>query len=410
MNSNSKISSHFSRFLALAVAWLFAGSAVAQLVGGGVPGSLDSEGFSSASFSPRGLSGVLPDTRRFSGSLRLNSSYDTNIGLQDGNNDGAFFLSLGGSLAYRLGSEEGLWSASLNYSPNYRFFFSDQDLPGAFQQSGGLSFSYSAGSLSARLQTSLASGGGQNVLAGGFVNSLNYGISGSLDWRFSGKTSIGVSYGQRFNEIVDQQKNTTNSLGLNASWQATPLVSLGAFVSFAENDLGVGGAVDSTGYGLSFSYTLTGKTSLSARLGLQDQTFEQRAGNTAFLGSVNLAWRPNELYSVGLGLNTNTVALPGANNQIVNNYSLNANVARSLGVGFLSLGVGWNFGQVEETELLIGPATNQEDRRFMNVNLGYSRPIFGDEVSLSASVGYRQGFAPQEFSGINSSLGLTYAF
>lgn len=410
MNVISNFSPAFFVFPVLTAAWFFGSSASAQLVGGGVPGSLDSEGFSPAGYSPRGLSGVLPDASRFSGSLRLNSSYDSNIGLRNGGSDGTFFLALGGNLAYQLGSEEGLWSATLNYSPNYRFFFSDQDLPGAFQQSGGLAFSYSARSISARLQASLASGGGQNVLAGGFVNSLNYGINGSLNWRFSGKTSIGVTYGQRFNEIVDQQKNTTNSFGFNASWQATPLVSFGTFVSFSQNDLGSRGTVDSTGYGLSLSYSLTGKTSLSARLGLQDQTFEQREGNTAFLGTINLAWRPNDLYAVSLGLNTNTVALPGTNSQIVNNYSLNAAISRSLGIGRLSLGGGVSIGQVEDTGVMIGPATSQQDRRFMNVNLGYSRPILGDEVSFNASVGYRQGFAPQEFSGINSSLGLNYAF
>lgn len=410
MNLISNFSPAFFVLPVLTAAWFFGSSATAQLVGGGVPGSLDSEGFSPAGFSPRGLSGVLPDASRFSGSLRLSSSYDSNIGLRNGGSDGTFFLALGGNLAYQLGSEEGLWSASLNYSPNYRFFFSDQDLPGAFQQSGGLAFSYSARSISARLQASLASGGGQNVLAGGFVNSLNYGINGSLNWRFSGKTSIGVTYGQRFNEIVNQQKNTTNSFRFNVSWQATPLVSFGTFVRFSQNDLGLRGTVDSTGYGLSLSYSLTGKTSLSARLGLQDQTFEQREGNTAFLGTINLAWRPNDLYAVALGLNTNTVALPGTNSQIVNNYSLNAAISRSMGIGRLSLGGGVSIGQVEDTRVMIGPARSQQDRRFMNVNLGYSQPILGDEVSFNASVGYRQGFAPQEFSGINSSLGLSYAF
>lgn len=404
--------------LALLIWSLFSTSSNAQFGGGGIPGGLTGNlgggglgvgrlGQGGGGFSPAGLSPFAQSGRRFAGNLQLLSSYDTNINLQDGGGDGIFLISLGGDLTYRLGGESSRWGGFFNYSPNYRFFFDDRDLPGALQQGGGLSFFYAGASLTANLSANFNSGGGQNVLAGGFVDSFNYGLNGTLSLRFSPKTSIGITLGQQVTEIVDGQENTTSSFGLNSSWQATPLVSLGLFTIVSENELGLNNVVDSTAFGLSFNSTLTGKTSLTANLGLQEQVFEQGGSNTAFFGSAMMAWRPDDLYSFNLSLTTSTVALPGAASQIVNNYALNSNISRQLGIGLLALNLGYNLGQVEST---IPGLIEQNDRRFVNANLQYSRPIFRQQMNLNASLGYRQGVANQDFSGFLSSLGLSYAF
>lgn len=402
-----------SILVALSLSGFMTSSLLGQVGGfnlpGGIPGNIPGNFVGPVGFSPEA------DVKRFSYGLSLNATYNSNINLQGGSGDGLFSVNVGGSLSYQIGESEH-WNASLRYSPNYQIVLSGRDIPGAFQQNASLSLGYQGGSLSASLNGNFGSGGGQNVVAGGFVDSTNYGFNGSLSWKVSPITSFSLNAGwqstdlgqQGANVILGPQSANTNlTYGLSASWQVTPLVSLGPFVTLGQNDLSFGTTLDSTTYGLSLGYQLSGMTSLNLSVGLQNQSFGMGGSNDAFFGSLNFSWAPNDLYRVAISAGTTTVGLPGAGGQFVNNYNMNANISRNLGTGSLAFNLGLNLGAVESVNQ--GAAT-QANRDFVNYSLNYSRPLFEEEINFNASVGYNQGFSGQDFSGIISSLGLSYAF
>ena len=127
-------------------------------------------------------------------------------------------------------------------------------------------------------------------------------------------------------------------LGRNASWQATPLISLGPYLNFNRTTSDFSGSLDAVGFGLNVSYELSGKTSLSGALGFQNQSFDDGGGAAPLSASLTATWQPDELYRVMRSFSTSTIASPTTVDQFVNNYDFNVGVSRPLGEGSLSLG------------------------------------------------------------------------
>ncbi|MDF1715003.1 MAG: hypothetical protein P1U90_22405, partial [Akkermansiaceae bacterium] len=324
--------------------------------------------------------------------LSLNSLYNSNIALNQNGGDDALIVSTGASFSYAtLAGPDAPFSASFSYAPTYQQFYSDRDLPGAFAQNASASLNYAGPVFSVSLQGGLTSGGRQNQLAGDFVDSTAINFGGAINWNYSPKTSVGLTAGYSFNEFdgVGLGGNENRSLGVTASWQATPLFRVGPYLNFTSTTTDNAGNLDAIGVGLNFTYELTGKTSLSGAVGIQDQSFDNGGGANTFVGSLNANWTPTDLYTVTAGLTTSTLANPGVLNQITNNYSLNLGISRGLGVGSLSFGTSVIFSQNEATDLA---DAIQNDRQFVNFRLSYGRPIFADRVNLSSSIGYQKGF------------------
>ena len=342
--------------------------------------------------------------------LNTTSTYASNLGLQSSGGDGELALGLGANLSYRTAVDgEALLVGTLSYSPSYQEYFSDQARPGAFSQSLNATLAYNGNALASNIGASYSVGGASNRLAGGFVDSGQLGLNGSLSWNYSPKTSFSINASYSDSAFSDSSLNgsQSSSFGFSASWLATPLVLVGPYINFGQIKSDSAGELDSLGLGMNFSYELTGKTSLTANVGLQTQSFEQGGSGVSFFGEVSATWQPDDIWRVNMGLSTNTIASPTDNNFFINNYDLNLQLTRPLGEGRLSLGSAFSLSQFESAGSLV---TTRESDRFLSFTLGYNRPILQQKVSLNTSAGYQKGFGGREFSNFTLSAGLGYSF
>lgn len=342
--------------------------------------------------------------------LNLDSTYQSNLDLQSDGGGGEFSLVAGANLSYRTGGGSGaLLVGSFLYSPSYQEFFSDVDRPGAFSQSASASLAYGGNLISATLGATFSRGGASNRLAGGFEESTQASVNASVSWNYSPKTSLGLTSAYTTNSFGDGALSGSETVvfGVNASWQATPLFNVGPFLNFSDTSTDLAGSLQSVGFGANFSYELTGKTSLTASFGLQNQNFEQGGGGFSFVGNASANWQPNELYSVTLGLSSSTIAAPSLANQFINNYDFSLGVSRPLGAGNLSLNSSLSFSEFVATDEALQASEND---KFLSINANYSRPIFFEEVSLNTSASYRKGFGGRDFASYTLSMGLGYSF
>lgn len=358
----------------------------------------------------QGPSDLATTIEGFSYSLNFDSNYQSNINLESSGGEGAFSLLAGANLSYRTaGDADALLVGVFTYSPAYQQFFSSIDTPGNFQQAGSASLVYSGNLLSANLGLNFSSGGGSNRLAGGFVESSQTSINGGVSWNYSPKTSFGLSASYVNNDFGENILNgsETASFGANASWQATPLINIGPYLSLSRTTSDFAGSLDALGFGINVNYELSGKTSLSGTLGVQNQTFERGGGGAAFVGSLNANWQPDGFYQVDVSFVTNTIAAPLSLGEFVNNYDFNLRVSRPLGEGGLSFGTGFSFSQFEASDAIFSPRDNE---KFVSVTTTYTRPIFWEEVNLNTSASYRKGFGGREFTSYILSAGINYSF
>lgn len=352
----------------------------------------------------------------FSFGASLVGTYDTNptqgyrVGAVNGSNDGDFFATLGGNVSYRSTASALTFGAT--YNGSYNEYFDQNDLSG-YNQSASVSANYEGGAWTATLNVGVSMGNGANRYYEAYVEQMSYNLALSASYRMSAKTSLNASIGQTF---TDADSNYSSTGGLNANvaamWRYSERTQVGPGLRYTANS-GSGSSYRETfGPTVNLNYRLTGKISLTSRLGWDFAEYEGGQDDSTWSASISANYRASELWGMTLSFYRDTQSSPtfrdGRGDQEVNNLSLS--YYRQI------LRATWNVTATYEMGgrgTAANPYSNEVDTDYFNVSTGLSMPVFANRASARMFVNWSnhgRGAYTQSEDSLQVGAGINWSF
>jgi hypothetical protein len=386
------------------------GASLSPGVGGGWP-----SGFSSAPGSMPYGGGWFEDLRDgFGFSASLTGTYDTNpsqgFGPVEDAGEGDFFVTLGGTAAYR--SIASTWTYGANYSGSYSQYFNQTDLSG-YNQSAGASLNYEGGPLSAGLNVGIDFGSGANRYYASVVDEISYNYSLNARYRYSPKTSLTGDLSQRFTSASGNNNSDTDSLDLGAAalWQYSPRTEFGPGIRYTVRSGDSGQDRTSIGPTLTVNYELAKKVSLNSRIGMDFVEFEDgESGDPSWSTSVGLNYRASRLWGMNLTLLRDAQASYSAAGQFEEVTALRLGYNRRIRRASWTLGLGWETRTADNPDSTA--AATRPDLDYLTLDTALGMPVFADTCNASIFMRYsdQSGDANQSWDSFQAGFGISRSF
>lgn len=362
--------------------WNFPGATLGSAQAPGVISSSNQtfSGFTNGFMpSPYGWDNSLLDGLAFSASL--SGTYDSNpsLGLAGANNSGGdFFMTLGGTAAYRSPGRE--WNYGLNYSGSYNQYFSQSDLSG-YNQNAGASLNYQGGPLTASFNLGVGFGSGANRYYQSEVDETSVNYSFNASYQYSPKTILTGNFSQSLTSS-DGGFGDTGSFSLSASalWIYSARTQFGPGIRYSSQSGDTQLDRTSIGPTMTVNYLLSQKLSLNSQVGLDFAEFEGgESADTSMSASIGLNYRASELWGMNLSLNSGTQASPSAAGQYEQRTSLRVGYDRRIRRASWNVGVSYENSGFDAPSTVVGGANGSRD--FLSFDTSLSMPVFADTTA-----------------------------
>jgi hypothetical protein len=377
----------------------------------------------SGSLNPFGANGALPFGQvrdfgadsgikgGFSSGVRFNSNYDSNFFQNEKNEEDEVTLSLTPYLSYTTDPEGGANAMmSASYSPTANSYLNNSNL-NAFNQGGTFSTVISGSRTVISMYTSYSQQSGVDRLAGGFLTGSALSAGFQVTYQLAPRTNIYASFTPT---IVDYEEGnfagfSDYATSVGGFWAATERLSIGPSVGYTTSSSDNTGDFDSWSLSGNFTYQASMRIQLAASLGLQYSQYSANSSSngTNVIGSLNANYQINELWQWSNSVQSGATPAPRQTNYVINNWSINSMLRRSLMIGSVGMGVDLEFSSYERVGLT---TVSQENEQNLSLILNYSRPLFSDRVGFNSSLRYVINQGEKDWDQVLVDLGLSYAF
>ncbi len=384
-----------------------------QVAPGGVPSGF-AQGPSSLTLD-NGLATTLLDGLGMA--ISLSGTYDTNpsqgystTASGTGGSEGDFYLTLGGTIAYKSKASD--WTYGALYTGGYNQYFSQTELSG-YNQNAGASLNYEGGPLSAGLNLGVNFGSGANRYYGAVVNqvSVNYGLSAR--YRISPKTTLTGNFAQSLTSASGDNSSNTESFssGISALWRYSSLTEFGPGISYSVNGGSTQQNLTSIGPTLTVNYKLSKKVSLNSLVGLEfSQYGDGQNADPTTSANIGLDYRASALWGMNLSFFRNVRADPGIAGQFQEITSLRLGYNRKIRRAQLNLGASL------QNNVFQGPnsvTTSSPDSTYLSFDSSVGMPIFANSCNASLFLNYsdqNNGSAAQSWNSFRVGFSLSRSF
>ncbi len=382
-----------------------------------------------AGFTPFGVNGPLPFGRAldtinppaFKGGLSYgvatNSAYDTNFFQRAENEESELMLSLTPSITHTSDPEGGAKLAiSTAYRPTANLHLNHSEL-NSVDHSGSISMIVSGSRTTLSAYAGYSQDSGADRLAGGFFtgSSLNLGLQGS--YQLAPRTSITAGWSSSITDYANGENTggdsavgfDGHSFDLGGFWSATERLSIGPSLSHTTNTSDNTGRRDSWGLALQVNYKAAERIQLAGTLGFQhsENSRDDGGGDVNLTGSLNASYQINELWSWANSVQSGVVPSPTLANYVINNWSVNTSLQRTLLIGSVGIGADMQFSNFES----VGPTgILRSDENYLGVFISYQRPLLNNRVRLNSMVRYAINDGDSDWSQVQMNVGLSMEF
>jgi len=353
-------------------------------------------------------------------SLRSSVRYDDNIFLSSMNEESDVIFSVSPTLRFSS-AEEGTAAntLSISYTPSFRIYAANTD-----RNTVDHSLSIRLGKSMPKTQIGFSlsydktSGSSRDV--SGTVERESLKSSVSVSYILTGKThlDLGVDYDK---DIYGSGSLSGNeSYGVNAAlmYQATGKITAGPYVSYDIDNLSSGSSSGSSdqnslGYGLRFTYAVSGKTAVNGSLGSSMRSF---SGSGASGDSTSVVWKIGASHAISskTSLRASIYSQDQAGNRDVNSAFLSTGIAISAThQASTRLSYYATFTYKKDDYFEANAAGVSLDNDYYSLTLG-SRYSLDNGLSLGADVTYREessgSAAGNEFDNLSFGISASYNF
>ena len=334
-----------------------------------------------------GLGGTLLDGLGLS--AFLSGTYDTNPsqgnGSSTGGGGGDFFLTLGGTAAYRSKASD--WTYGLRYTGSYNQYFKQTRLSG-YNQNAGASVNYQGGPLSAGLDVGLNFGSGANRYYEDVVKELSVNVGLSARYQFSRKTAFTGNLSQRFTSASGGSSSDTGAFNARvaALWRYSSLTEFGPGLSYSVDGGSTQQKLTSIGPTLTANYKLSTKVSINSLIGLEFSQYEDGQTSDPWVSaSIGANYQASSLWGMNLSFDRNVSSDPGSDGQFNESTSLRLGYNRKIRRAALNLGVSLQNSSYHapDTVVLVRPDSN-----YLNFDSSIGMPIFANSCNASVFARY----------------------
>lgn len=392
----------FSISLLSALTVSFAASASAQNLAVDLPSA--PTGFGGGFGGP-----VVPLLDGLAFSASLSGVYDSNVrqGTGGGGDEEDFILSLGGSVAYQTQGPE--WIIGATYRGSYDLYFMDEDLSG-YNQGASFIAGYDGAKLKVMYNAGFDIDRGANRYYSSFAERINIRNGITASYRISPKTTINGNVGYSHTEANEGAFSDIEAFdfGLNALWQATPLLQIGPGVRYTIRTGDIQSQRETFGPTISANYTLSSKLALTSRIGLD---FVDDAGGSSgpdVSALIGLNYRASALWGMNLSLYRDTQADPG----VVGGFNEITTIAlgynRKIRRATLNLGATYEYNTIDQPG-----GTVSGSRDYIGLTSSLSMPIFANTTNASIFTTWRKqtaGAGQGSWDGFQFGFSLNRSF
>lgn len=358
-------------------------------------------GFSNAPFG-FGQGGVVEDLLDgFGLSASVSGTYDSNPSQGFAGpttaGEGAFFMTLGGTMAYRSKASE--WTCGATYSGSYSEYFTQSDLSG-YNQNAGAFLNYQGGPFTAGLNVGVGYGSGANRFYAAVVDELSVTCALTGSYRISSKTSLNGNFSQSLTSATGGASRDTSSfnLGLSAMWVYSPLTQFGPGIRYTSDSGNSNQQRTAIAPTLNVNYRLASKVTMNSSVGLDFSQYEGGGSSDPGLtASIGLNYRASDLWGMSLSFLRGQVADPSGAAGFRETNSLRIGYNRTIRRASLNLGMSY---EVSGTLANNGVSTGAADLNSLSFDSSISMPIFANTTSASLFFRFRdQSGGPANASG-----------
>lgn len=319
----------------------------------------------------------------------LSGTYDTNpsqgYSSSEDADQGDFYTTLGGSIAYRSKASD--WTTGALYRGSYNQYFKQTELSG-YNQNAGASLNYKGGPLSAGLNVGVNFGSGANRYYAAVVDQVSYNYGLTARYLISPKTTVTGNFSQSLTSASGNSSSDTGSFtaGLSALWRYSALTEFGPGISYSRQSGSTQQDLTSIGPTLTVNYKLSSKVSLNSMLGLEFSEYEDGQTTDATVSAnIGLNYRASVLWGMNLSLFRNVRADPGSAGQFQEITSLRLGYNRKIRRAQLNFGASIqdNTTQAPDSVLSLRP-----DSTYLTLDSSLSMPIFADSCNASIFMNY----------------------
>ncbi len=348
-----------------------------------------------------GLGGTLLDGLALS--AFLSGTYDTNpsqgYSSPTASSEGDFYMTLGGTAAYRSKASD--WTYGALYTGSYNQYLRQSELSG-YNQNAGASVNYQGGPLSAGLNVGVNFGSGANRYYAAVVDqiSVNYGLSAR--YKLSPKTTATGNFSQSLTSASGSNSSNTGSFtaGVAGLWRYSALTEFGPGLSYSQQSGSTQQNLTSIGPTLTVNYKLSKKVSLNSLVGLEFSQYEDgQTTDPTMSANIGLNYRASALWGMNLSFFRNVRADPGTAGQFQEITSLRLGYNRKIRRAQLNLGASLqnNVSQAPDSV-----ATLRPDSNYLNLDSSLSMPIFANTCNASIFANYSDQSGDSSFNSWNS--------
>ncbi len=348
-----------------------------------------------------GLGGTLLDG--FGLAAFLSGTYDTNPSqgytTPSGSSDGDFYMTLGGTAAYRSKASD--WTYGALYNGSYNQYVNQSELSG-YNQNAGASVSYQGGPFSAEFNLGVNFGSGANRYYAAVVDqiSVNYGLSAR--YKLSPKTTATGNFSQTLTSASGNTSSDTGSFtaGVAGLWRYSARTEFGPGISYSQQSGSTQQNLTSVGPTLTVNYKLSSKVSLNSLVGLQfSQYADGQTTDPTTSANIGLNYRASALWGMNLAFFRNVRADPGTAGQFQEITSLRVGYTRKIRRAQLNLGASL---QHDVSQAPDSVATLRPDSSYLNLDSSLTLPVFANTCNASIFASYSDQSGDSGFNSWDS--------
>ena len=386
--------------------------------------------------------------------LGIQANYDSNIRLDETDEDEDFFVALAPSFEYRSAPEGVPGLVTLRYEPFIRKYVDDDSLD-SIDHSASLAVSFDGSRSQFRALVDYDRFASSNTIVQDVADSERFTLSLSGLYEVNDRNTFRAVWDYSIRDLSSDVTASTDdevsSIELSWDWQATPNLSLGPSVRYADSDSDSFGDSESLGVTLQADYrsplldkwrfngeagiesvdnvfgsdesfiggfglTYLQSETWSFRGNLEYQTITELAGfdlegasggDARLTGRLSVIYRPEDsLWSGNLNASYRTLPSPGSAGQTADSFRINAQATRALGIARLTLGASLN----QNNFSIADDDTVREDDTTTRLFVRYNRPVLQERAAFNTSVQWARNSGATDWTRVQVSSGLFFSF
>lgn len=372
---------------------------------------------------PAGLIGVLPVPEgfdfdmtegmkgAFAYGLALDSVYDSNLFLTDGNEKSEFSTNISPRIAYFSDPEGGAKvTLTANYTPVLRTYWHNSDL-NEFDQSGEVAIRIEGAKTVISGYVNYNELSGTDRLTGQFVNGSLFtaGLQGA--YQLAPRTSLFASTKVAMSDYgtsgLEGSEIYTTEVG--AYWAATERFSFGPSIRYNLAEADTTGSRDAWALLMQAKYKVGERINLMGSLGLEyaKSSRDDDDSTVGLTGDLQATYALSSKWVWANSVEYVTVPSPNEANYVINNLLIATELNRQLLRGTVGFGIDFNMSDYESVGTTTVPLDSEDN---LGVYVTYRRKFFLDRVDFDSKIRYAENEGNVDWQQLQISAGLEVRF